>query len=167
VAPKPKPAVAGRKIVADSGKFVFPVAAPWSFRDTWGAPRSRGRTHKGVDIFASIGQDVYAFTSGRIVAIQDSDDYGKGLFLSGKDGYLYGFVHIDRVANGIRKGKQVKVGDLIAYSGRTGIDNSPAHTHFQAKAKNKQYENPFPWLINILGMSGHYRPGQKISSIVL
>jgi len=170
VKPKPKSAKAkataeGRKIVAGNGQYVFPVAAPWSFRDTWGSPRSGGRTHKGVDIFSEIGQEVYAFTSGTIIALQDSDSYGKGVFLRGKDGYLYGFIHIDRVAPNISKGKKVKAGDLIAFSGRTGIRRSPAHTHFQAQTSSKQYVNPFPDLIGILGLTGYVRKGQKITSI--
>jgi len=170
VKPEPKSAKAkakaeGRKIVAGNGQYVFPVAAPWSFRDTWGSPRSGGRKHKGVDIFSDIGQEVYAFTSGTIVAIQDSNSYGKGVFLRGEDGYLYGFIHIDRVAASISKGKKVKAGDLIASSGRTGIRSSPAHTHFQAQTSSKQYVNPFPDLIGILGLAGYVRKGQKIASI--
>ncbi len=33
-----------------TGDWCFPVDGPCSFIDTWGAPRSGGRTHKGTDI---------------------------------------------------------------------------------------------------------------------
>src|SRR4029079_13805619 len=39
---------------------VFPVQGPCSFGDTYGAPRSGGRSHEGVDIIAKSGQFVYA-----------------------------------------------------------------------------------------------------------
>ena len=35
------------------GSWLCPVAGPTSFTDTWGAPRSGGRQHQGVDMFAA------------------------------------------------------------------------------------------------------------------
>jgi murein DD-endopeptidase MepM/ murein hydrolase activator NlpD len=80
----------------------------------------------------------------------------------GDDNFLYGYVHIQRIANGLEKGKKVSAGDLIAYTGRTGIRHSKPHTHFQAKGKDGHYINPYPWLLKVLGISGAVRPDEKV-----
>jgi murein DD-endopeptidase MepM/ murein hydrolase activator NlpD len=45
---------------------VCPVAGPHGFADTWGAPRSGGRTHKGVDMIAATGVPIVAVEAGRV-----------------------------------------------------------------------------------------------------
>ena len=52
----------------DSSKagFAFPVKAPYSFVDTYLAPRAGYRRHQGVDIFAVSGTPVYAVVNGVI-----------------------------------------------------------------------------------------------------
>ena len=44
----------------------FPVEPPCAYSDTWGAPRSGGRKHEGVDIIAALGQPIYAVRDGKI-----------------------------------------------------------------------------------------------------
>src|SRR5205085_5912091 len=46
--------------------MVFPVADPHDFTDTFGAPRSGGRSHQGCDIFAARGTELYAVERGVI-----------------------------------------------------------------------------------------------------
>ncbi|MGH2808265.1 MAG: murein hydrolase activator EnvC family protein, partial [Actinomycetota bacterium] len=53
-------------IVVPSGNMTCPVAGPNSFIDSWGYPRSGGRTHEGTDIMAAEGTPVVAITSGTI-----------------------------------------------------------------------------------------------------
>ena len=58
----------GADFLADSNplSYCFPVAPPYTFRDTWGDWRSGGRQHHAVDIVACDGTPVYAITSGVI-----------------------------------------------------------------------------------------------------
>lgn len=46
--------------------WICPVAGPVSFIDSWGAPRSGGRSHKGVDMFANRSTPVVAPVSGTV-----------------------------------------------------------------------------------------------------
>ena len=161
---------AGVKI--QSKKYVFPVAAPWKFRDSWGDRRAyRDRRdkdgklikayHGGVDIYSSVGQEVYAITDGKIISIHDNPKSrtGKKVFLLGNDGIQYGYVHVDKIK--VKKRQQVKKGELIAYSGRTGIKKSPAHTHFQMK-KGKNSIDPFELLVKIAGFNLIVRSKNKL-----
>ena len=45
--------------------------------DTWGASRSHGRLHEGIDILASKGSQVYSATEGLIADLRDNRLGGK------------------------------------------------------------------------------------------
>ena len=73
----PEPAPASR---------VCPVNGASSFSDTWGAPRSGGRTHKGVDMSASRGTPLVAMEAGRISRLSNSSLGGISVYLHGNSG---------------------------------------------------------------------------------
>ena len=58
----PAPAPSGGTITIRQ----FPVQGLCWFTDTWGAPRSGGRRHEGVDILAKTGKAVYAVDDGTL-----------------------------------------------------------------------------------------------------
>lgn len=118
--------------VVASGAFVFPVAGPHSYTDTWGAPRSGGRTHKGTDILAAKGTPVVACVTGTISRTTPTDTGlgGITIWLKGSDGYSYYYAHLDGIASGIRAGVSVSAGQLIGWVGSTGNAGSCNHLHF-------------------------------------
>ena len=150
----------GLEPLTDSNQLshCFPVAPPFSFRDTWGDPRSGGRYHYAADIFAWEGTPVYAITAGVINQLATLGDAGITLFLRGQDGYGYGYMHLQGYAEGIVEGKAVKKGELIAFVGRTGIQQSAAHLHFQVYADHRfaKYEllNPYSMLVQLCNGQG-------------
>lgn len=128
------------------GFYACPLAAPYHFRDTWGAPRSGGRRHKGVDIFAPTAADVYAITDGTILRHSTSRLGGLGLYLAGDDGHQYYYAHLQEILPGYGPGRRVEAGELIARNGSTGnaTANAP-HVHFEVRPGGGGHVNPYPF----------------------
>ena len=133
--------------------YCFPVASPFSFRDSWWEWRSRGKRHRAVDIFAREGTEVYAITAGVIHTLATWKKAGITLLLQGRDGKVYGYMHLQGYAAGIVEGKAVRTGELIGYVGRTGVQYSSAHLHFQVYADyrlcTEELLNPYGFLVQL------------------
>ena len=98
--------------------------------DTFEAPRSEGRTHNAIDILAPTGTPVLAAASGTIITKHDSKRGGLSVYQRGPQGtYVFYYCHLDRYAEGVKKGKAIRQGDLIGYVGSTGNATTP-HLHF-------------------------------------
>ncbi|MFT5222280.1 MAG: murein DD-endopeptidase MepM/ murein hydrolase activator NlpD [Glaciecola sp.] len=121
----------------------------YHYINSWGAPRSGGRSHKGTDVMAPRGVNVYAFTTGRVERIK-TVDRGLGgivLYLRGDDGHRYYYAHLESFAAGIYAGKRVEAGELIAYNGSTGnAAYSAPHVHFEVHPGGGSAANPYYWL---------------------
>ena len=124
---------------------VCPVDGASSFSDTWGAPRSGGRTHKGVDMSASRGTQLVAMESGAIYRLSTSSLGGISVYLIGNSGDMYYYAHLDAWAEGLAGGQKVSAGDPVGIVGTTG--NSPSwapHPHLGWKPGNRDWANPYP-----------------------
>lgn len=99
------------------------------FGDTYGAPRSGGRLHRGVDMFAPRGEPIYAVESGT-AAVSDHGLGGKQIMLRASSGRAYYYAHLDGFA--ISNGATVGQGDLLGYNGDSGnAEGTSPHLHFQ------------------------------------
>ncbi len=135
-----------------SGGLACPVGNPVAFTDTWGAPRSGGRSHQGVDMMARHGTPVYAITSGRITRLKNSGLGGISLWMYGDDNNEYYYTHLQGYASGTSTGKRVAAGDLIAYVGSTGNASSSApHLHFEVHPGGGSAVNPYPYAARACG----------------
>ena len=148
----------GHGKVSNSFTYCFPVAGPFSFRDTWGHVRSGGRLHHAVDIFAWEGAAVYAITAGVIQTLTTFPEAGITLLMRGQDGRGYGYMHLRSYAKGIVEGKTLKTGEVIGYVGHTGVKDSAAHLHFQVYADHRlckdELLNPYPFLVQLCHGTG-------------
>jgi murein DD-endopeptidase MepM/ murein hydrolase activator NlpD len=129
-----------------------PVAGPTSFTDTWGAPRSGGRRHEGVDMIAARGTPVAAIYAGTILRAQSSTLGGITLWLRSEAGDEYYYAHLDGYAPGIAGGVRVAEGEVIGYVGSTG--NAPdwlPHLHFEYHPGGGAAVNPYPLVRSICG----------------
>lgn len=128
---------------------VFPVrpreGKSVTFGDTFGAPRSGGRTHKGTDIYAEAGSDVLAVEDGYAQPITGALT-GLGIALTSRDGSRYVYAHLDDYVG--RFPRQVRAGEKIGTVGTTGnAKGGRAHLHFEAiPPRTETRVNPFPLL---------------------
>ena len=120
-----------------------PVDQPNTFVDTWGAPRSGGRTHKGVDLLAARGTPVRAIYEGVLFRVDEGGLGGLYIWLRSPWGDEYYYAHLNEFGRGVVTGKQVSQGDLIGYVGTSG--NSPdyiPHLHFEYHPGGGSAVNP-------------------------
>ena len=99
--------------------------------------------HKGIDIAARKGTEVYAAADGVVKVafskiLKKSKCRGKYIIINHNDGFSTMYSHLSEVL--ITKGQKVKAGDLIARIGNTGKSTGP-HLHFEIR-KNKKAQDP-------------------------
>lgn len=133
------------------GTGVCPVAGAVSFTDSWGAPRSGGRSHKGVDMIAARGTPIVAVYSGRIRRTSNSTLGGKSVYFVSDAGDLYYYAHLDGFGD-ISAGQSVPAGYVLGYNGSSG--NAPdwlPHLHWEYHPGGGAAVNPYPLARELCG----------------
>jgi murein DD-endopeptidase MepM/ murein hydrolase activator NlpD len=140
--------------------IVFPVAGVATYTNSFGAPRSGGRTHEGIDIFADKMTPVVAVAGGTVTLVRAGvgtdccvvrirhDDGRSSLYLhlnndtpGTDDGLGYG------IAEGIAEGTPVTAGMVIGFVGDSGnAEETPPHLHFELDSVSGVLLNPFAYL---------------------
>src|SRR5581483_7892628 len=120
-------------LAAITAALLIPVAGVKvsEIHDTFGDPRV-GHAHEAIDIMAPRGTPVLAVDDGRIAKLFKSVPGGLTIYQFDPSGeYTYYYAHLDRYADGVREGQDVKRGDVIGYVGSTGNALATApHLHF-------------------------------------
>lgn len=106
--------------------------------------RYRGN-HRGLDLTAPMGTDVYAVMDGRVIEASRHKDYGFFVVVDHGNGVttLYGHHKL----NYVRSGDLVRRGQKIAEVGRTGRTTGP-HLHFELRVEGV-HQNPLPVLNDV------------------
>jgi murein DD-endopeptidase MepM/ murein hydrolase activator NlpD len=118
-----------------------------------GAKRKRVRyrgSHKGVDLTAPVGTDVYATLDGEVVAVGRHRQYGNFVVIDHGNGVSTLYAH--HKANYVLEGDIVRRGQKIAEVGRTGNATGP-HLHFELRLRGER-ANPLPFLNDLEEVSG-------------
>lgn len=117
--------------------------------DTWGAARSQGRTHEGVDIYAERGTPVFSATNGYVVRRNIGDRGGKNVMVIGPGGHYYYYAHLDRIAEEIHRGSSVNTDTVLGFVGNTGnATQTPPHLHLGVYHDRWDAQNPYPLLVD-------------------
>ncbi|WP_028358093.1 M23 family metallopeptidase [Brackiella oedipodis] len=89
------------------------------------------RFHSGVDYAVPVGTKVFAAAPGRVKFVGHKGGYGKLVILEHGNHYSTVYGHLSDYAN-LKKGDIVSKGQVIAYSGNTGMSTGP-HLHFEIR----------------------------------
>lgn len=118
-----------------------PINGNTWFRDSWGEPRSGGRTHKGTDMIASRGTPLVAMRSGT-VRLNSHSLGGRQVYVYGDDGITYYYAHLSKWASGLRTGQRVNQRQVIGYVGSSG--NATSNVLHLGIIVGGRYVNPYP-----------------------
>ena len=88
------------------------------------------RMHDGLDFRANVGDQVFATGEGTVKYSGLKGTYGRLIIIDHGYGYESRYAHLSAFAKGIRPGAKIKRGDLIGYSGQSGMVEGP-HLHYE------------------------------------
>jgi len=117
-----------------AGKLMIPVEGVKfaQLTDTYTATRGSERHHEALDIMAPKGTKVFAVADGKVVKLFTSVRGGLTVYqFEPAEKFAYYYAHLDKYADGVKEGTQLKRGDLVGYVGSTGnADAKAPHLHF-------------------------------------
>jgi murein DD-endopeptidase MepM/ murein hydrolase activator NlpD len=118
--------------------IVCPVRGASAYGDSWGAPRSGGRRHQGVDMLAPTGTPLQAVVSGEVV--QGGNRLGGiTLTLLGDNGNRYYYAHLVGFEG---LGGRVEQAQIVGYVGDSGNATGVPHLHFEIRPGGGVPVNP-------------------------
>ncbi len=136
----------------------FPVVGEHHYTNTFGAPRSSGRLHHGVDILADKMTPVIAVADGTVGWMHNTIGGNCcAMSLRHDDGWESWYIHLNNdtpgtddkqgygFAEGIEPGVHVYAGQLIGWVGDSGnAEHTSPHLHFELHAPDGTVVDPTP-----------------------
>lgn len=113
------------------------------------------KMHRGIDFAAPVGTPILAAGGGIVETINSHyGGYGRYIRIKHNSTYSTVYAHASRFAKGIKPGKKVVQGQVIAYVGTSGVSTGP-HLHYEVVEHGKQI-NPlkFKFASNTEKLSG-------------
>lgn len=98
--------------------------------------------HAGIDIAAPKGSPIAAAQKGKVIYAGRRAGYGNLVIVSHANGYSTRYAHCSSLL--VKKGQNVKAGQLLAKVGATGVATGN-HLHFEIR-KNGKTQNPLSYL---------------------
>jgi peptidoglycan LD-endopeptidase LytH len=144
-------------------RLIFPVVGPGTYTNDYGDPRGQG-SHAGIDIMAPKRALAVAAEAGRVKFWTTSARAGCMLYLYGRSGTTYLYIHLNNdltlrndnrgtcvpgvaYAPGLKDGATVQAGEPVGYVGDSGdADGVAPHLHFEVHRGGRTVVNPFAHL---------------------
>lgn len=146
----PAPPSTAPRITSSAGTLGSPLAGGFTVTSSFGMRMHPVyhvmRLHAGTDMGAACGTPVYAAADGQVVSASPVSGYGN--YLTIDHGIVAGrpvataYAHLSRFV--ASPGQQVRRGQLVAYSGSTGVGTA-CHLHFEVRIAGTPVD-PLPWL---------------------
>lgn len=89
--------------------------------------------HTGTDFSAPVGTRVLATADGVVASSGFDKGYGKKVVIDHGFGYQTIYAHLSKAV--VRQGQHIRRGDVIAFSGNTGLSTGP-HLHYEVRKDN-------------------------------
>ncbi|HEX2843560.1 peptidoglycan DD-metalloendopeptidase family protein [Hyphomicrobium sp.] len=106
-------------------------------------PRPDGTHNDGVNLAAPMGTDIHAAESGVVAYAGDElKGYGNLVLVRHDNGWVTAYAHADEIL--VKRGDQIKRGQVIAKAGRTGQVDQP-QVHFEVRQGQKPVD-PTPFM---------------------
>ena len=87
--------------------------------------QKRYAPHLGTDYVANVGTPIVATADGSVSSASYTSGNGRFVKIRHSDVYTTGYLHMSRIAAGIKVGSRVRQGDVIGYVGSTGLASGP------------------------------------------
>jgi len=114
--------------------------------NTWGAARSGGRHHEGIDIFAPRNTPIRAVTDGIVYVKGYRSIGGRIVMILDPLGYLHLYAHLESYGTQLLR-ERVYRGDIIGYVGNSGnAAASSCHLHYGIADPDRHWINPY-WVL--------------------
>ncbi len=126
------------KLTSDYGMRVHPVL-------------KKRKRHNGVDLAAPTGTPVYATADGVVSRANRFSSYGLYISIEHGGKLQTRFAHLSGL--NVRKGQEVKKGDLIGFVGSTGRSTGP-HLHYEVRMAGRAV-NPIPYMVETEAQHAH------------
>jgi hypothetical protein len=145
-------------------RLIFPIVGSVAWSNDFGAARYSG-SHQGNDLMAPRRTVAVAAEAGKVKYWTSSSAAGCMLYLYGKSGTTYLYIHLNNdvtkgndnrgkcvagmaYARGLKDGQSVEAGQAIGYVGNSGdADHTDPHLHFEVHPNDGGAVNPYPYLM--------------------
>ncbi len=124
-------------VIEKLGTFCWPVAKENYISSLYGYRRWDHSNHKGLDIAAKRGTDIYAAAAGKVIHAGTYSTYGKLVIIDHGDDILTYYAHQSKIY--VSKGDYVQKGDVIGAVGMTGAA-SGNHLHFELRVDDDRID---------------------------
>lgn len=105
------------------------------------------RAHKGTDYSAPTGTPIRATSDGKITRASRNGSFGNMVVIQHRGSFETKYAHLSKYGPGIKRGVNVRQGDIIGYVGATGGATGP-HLHYEFLV-NGVHQNPRTILDNL------------------
>ncbi len=161
-------------------RLIFPVVGAVTYKDDFGEPRARW-PHPGNDLMAPKRAIAVAAEAGKIKFWTSSATAGCMLYLYGKSGTTYQYIHLNNdltqrndnrgacvagtaYAPGLRDGATVEAGQPVGFVGDSGDANGiHSHLHFEVHPADGKAVDPYPFLRKALHLLFPADPATSVS----